>query len=172
MPYSYNDYYQIASLKYGNGAFAMDVIVPHEWVTIEEALSSLSANYPKALRSDWLTKVKVKLPVFETVCDRIDLNRALNNMGMIDAFDPTKADFSLMTDNQIWVSDIFQKSKIKVNEKGSEAAAVTVVMMESSPGPGFTPPPIPEVYATRPFIYVIRETSTNAILFMGEYKGE
>ena len=60
----------------------------------------------------------------------------------------------------------------KVNEKGSEAAAVTVMMMAGSPGLEFTPPPVPEVYATRPFIYVIRETSTDAILFMGVYKGE
>lgn len=171
IPYSYSDYFQIASLKYGNGAFTMDVIVPHEWVTVEEALSSLSADYSKSLSSNWIGNVKVKLPVFGTVCDRIGLKLVLNNMGMKDAFDSAKADFSLMSDTKVWVSDIFQKSKIKVNEKGSEAAAVTVTFMAGSPGPGFTPPPVPEVYATRPFFYAIRETSTNTILFMGYYNG-
>ncbi len=77
-----------------------------------------------------------------------------------------------MSDTKVWVSDIFQNSKIKVNEKGSEAAAVTVVLVAGgSLGPGFTPPPVPEVYATRPFFYAIRETSTNTILFMGYYNG-
>ena len=170
IPYNYNDYCQIASLSYGNGAFAMDLIVPHEGVDLDEALSSLSAGfYPVSLRSDWF--VKVKLPVFDTECERINLNRALNNMGMVDAFDPVNADFSPMTEDHVWVSQIFQKSKIKVNEKGSEAAAVTVAMMATSLGPGFTPPPVPEVYATRPFFYAIRETSTNTILFMGYYNG-
>ena len=146
----------------------MDLIVPHENVSLEDALSSLSKyNYPLPLGGDRF--VKVKLPVFETESDKIKLDDALIDMGMKDAF--SKADFSRMAEEKVWVSEIFQKSRIKVNEKGSEAAAVTVVLMDASAGPNFTPPPVPEVYATRPFIYIIRETSTNAILFMGVYKG-
>lgn len=170
IPYGYNNYFQLVSLCYGNGAYAMDLIVPHENVSLEDALSSLSKyNYPAPLGGDRF--VKVKLPVFETESDKIKLDDALIDMGMKDAFDSAKADFSRMAEEKVWVSEIFQKSRIKVNEKGSEAAAVTVVMMAASAGPNFTPPPVPEVYATRPFIYIIRETSTNAILFMGVYKG-
>ena len=171
IPYGFNNYLQMVSLCYGNGAYAMDLMVPHENVSLEEALSSLSSSaYPRSLRGDWF--VKIKLPVFDTESDKIELKDALMNMGVKDAFDRNRADFSPMTENKVWVSEIFQKSKIKVNEKGSEAAAVTVMMMAGSPGLEFTPPPVPEVYATRPFIYVIRETSTDAILFMGVYKGE
>ena len=169
MPYGYSNYCQMVSLRYGNGAFTMDVMVPHEGVDLGEMLSSLTASYPKSLKTDWF--VKVKLPVFATESDKIELNGVLTKMGMKDAFDSAKADFSLMSDKKLFVSEIFQKSKIKVNEKGSEAAAVTVAMMASSLGPGFTPPPVPEVYATRPFFYAIRETSTNTILFMGYYNG-
>ena len=169
MPYGYSNYCQMVSLRYGNGAFTMDVMVPHEGVDLGEMLSSLTASYPKSLKTDQF--VKVKLPVFATESDKIELNGVLTKMGMKDAFDSAKADFSLMSDTKVWVSDIFQKSKIKVNEKGSEAAAVTVTFMAGSAGPGFTPPPVPEVYATRPFFYAIRETSTNTILFMGYYNG-
>ena len=168
MFYGYDNSCQMVSLPYGNGAFAMDIILPHEGVTVGEVAESLKADYFKLMPED--KNVKLKLPIFETE-NNIELNKILTAMGINCIFDLKKADFTQMTDDPVFVSRVFQKTKIKVNEKGSEAAAVTVIVMETSTGLEFTPPPVPEFYATRPFIYSIRETSTNTILFMGVFAG-
>ena len=70
-------------------------------------------------------------------------------------------------------AQVFQKSKIKVNETGTESAAVTTITMNyASVGPGDEPETFIEFHATRPFIYAISEVSSNAVLFMGTYKGK
>jgi serpin B len=167
MSYASDNLCQIVSLPYGNGAFAMDVLVPHEGVTVQEVAASLKAGaFPRSYPDK---QVKLKLPRFETENDRIELVDVLKSLGIKSAFSDLQADFSKMTDDAVFVSDVFQKTKIKVNEKGSEAAAVTVGVYSS--GISTTPPPVPEVYATRPFVYAIHETSTGAILFMGAFCG-
>ena len=112
----------------------------------------------------------IKIPKFETSFT-IELNDMLKSLGMVDAFNPTKADFSSMSSHlSLYISRVLQKARIKVEEKGTEAAAVTVIDMKltsaiPSPGEPLT------FYATRPFLYTISEVSTGAILFMGQYNG-
>jgi len=88
----------------------------------------------------------------------------LKALGMTDAFDPNRADFSGMTGNRdLFISDVIHKAFVAVDEKGTEAAAATAVIMELAMAPMF------EVSLTvdRPFIFLIRDTVSGQILFMG-----
>ena len=88
------------------------------------------------------------------------LTDILKSLGMDIAFDPGRADFSnLFTDGVGWIDEVKQKTFVQVDEKGTEAAAVTqVVFAESSP---------PEMICDRPFLIVIHEDVSGAILFIG-----
>ncbi|MDZ7780589.1 MAG: serpin family protein [Gemmatimonadota bacterium] len=110
---------------------------------------SLSSGEVDALRSS---------NVFGLEWERT-LNDDLAAMGMGGAFD-AGADFSRMfEDSDPWIDEVRQKSFVRVDEQGTEAAAVTqVVMVESAP---------PEIRADRPFLFAIRERLSGAILFLG-----
>ena len=94
----------------------------------------------------------------------------LQAMGMTDAFDPDRADFTGMMDasatEPLVIGDVLHKAFISVDENGTEAAAATVVEMEvGSAAPDETEPP--EIHIDRPFLFVIGDTQTGAVLFMG-----
>ena len=86
-------------------------------------------------------------------------------------FEGGLADFSLMADGGLAVSRMFQKAKIDVAEEGTKAAAVTAAMIVTT---SLYQPKPREVnfYADHPFIYLIKERSSGAILFIGQYTGE
>ncbi len=160
--------FQMVGLSYGNSAYQMVVMLPDKGKKLSDMAAALTGETFPSMRMS-KTTVKLKLPKFETE-NKIELNEILQALGMKLSF-TGGADFSAMAEDPLFVSRVFQKSKIKVDEKGSEAAAVTVIdMKESAYFPGSSV--IPEFYATRPFMYLIRETSTGAILFMGTYKGK
>ena len=159
--------FQMVGLSYGNSAYQMVVLLPDKGKKLSDMASALTGDSFRSMRMS-KTTVKLKLPKFETE-NKIELNEILQVLGMKLSF-TGGADFSAMAEDPLFVSRVFQKSKIKVDEKGSEAAAVTVIdMKESAYFPGAEV--IPEFYATRPFMYLIREISTGAILFMGKYDG-
>jgi serpin B len=106
----------------------------------------------------------VSLPKFEFTFGTTSLKDALKALGMVDAFGP--ADFSAMLDvkpGDIFVSDVFHKAFISVDEKGTEAAAATAVIIELR---GSSTDDCVFI-VDRPFIFVIRDNTTGAILFMG-----
>ena len=87
-------------------------------------------------------------------------------MGMGAAFDAGRADFSGIAP-QLYVGTALQKANITIDEEGTEAAAATVAVMRTyGVNIGTTPPPRPFV-ADRPFLFIIRETRTGLILFLG-----
>ncbi len=159
------------SKTYGNGAFKMTFILPDEGITTAELAKGLDRTaLERIIKRKGSEEVIIKIPKFETSFT-IELNDMLKSLGMVDAFNPTKADFSSMSSHlSLYISRVLQKARIKVEEKGTEAAAVTVIDMKltsaiPSPGEPLT------FYATRPFLYTISEVSTGAILFMGQYNG-
>jgi serpin B len=105
----------------------------------------------------------VQIPRFEFSTASISLVKAFENLGMVLPFS-SNADFTGMAEQTLFISDIIHKAFIKVDEKGTEAAAATAVLMSTTS----IPPPPPKMFvADRPFIYLIRDTETKTILFMG-----
>ena len=159
--------YRMVSVPYGNGAFVMDLILPEEESAdaFNNAVKGLTWDvYSNLIGSEYSTEVCITMPTFKMEYDT-DLCEILAAMGMPSAFDPYAADFSGMTSSaELFIGQVIHKTYVDVHEKGTEAAAVTIVGMKmNSAGPGHT------IYFTadRPFIFAIRETSTNALLFIG-----
>lgn len=111
-----------------------------------------------------LTNISLSLPTFRIETPTMDLIPALNVNGMRLAF-TDKADFSgISGDQSLYVSTIAQKAFIDVDEKGTEASAATIAVVQQKSAPGGEPL---QIKIDRPFIFQIRDTDTGAILFMG-----
>lgn len=109
-------------------------------------------------------QVKLHLPKFKLE-ESYDLKSALSSMGMSDAFDQSKADFSGMSaGRQLFLSNVFHKSFVEINEQGTEAAAGTGSEV------GFRSRPLSmDFNADHPFLFFIRHNKTNCILFYGRF---
>ena len=161
--YAENDIYQAIKLPYGNGAYLMTVFLPREDKTVGEVLETLNG-------SNWQPKfqtleVDLKLPRFETDTNQ-DLKKIMSDLGMPKAF-TFEAEFPWFCNTDAFISQMFQVAKIKLDEEGTEAAAVTVIGEAESAIPS---PPTP-FHANRPFLYIISEQSTGTISFIGQYSG-
>ena len=161
--YAENDLYQTVRLPYGNGAYRMDVFLPREGKTVGEVLETLSgSNWQQKYQN---TLIDLKLPRFETSTNQ-PLVQVMAELGMPTAF-TEEAEFPYFCNAPCCISDMFQVAKIKLDEEGTEAAAVTVIGVETT-----SMPPVPtSFHANRPFLYVISEQSTGAIFFIGQYTG-
>jgi len=147
------------------GNVHMLILLPDEADGLAELEKTLT---PKMLRRiDDHAKfelVKVKLPRFQ-FNDNCDLIPAMEKLGVVSAFDGTKANFSKMTEEKaLFVNKFGQLAAIKVDEEGTVAAAVTAT---SGVGGGGAPPKPKVFYADRPFLFFICENTDNSILFMG-----
>lgn len=158
-------------LPYGNKAYRMILMLPLENKTLDDLKKGLTSESWEQLNKMYEVEVDVKIPSFETEFGTESIKETLMEMGISTAFDGQLADFSGMTDEPVYVSDVLHKAKIKVDEQGSEAAAVTdVTMKTNSIGP--STPRVIEFHADRPFLYAITEISTGAIFFIGQYTGK
>jgi serpin B len=143
---------------------SMTIILPKKTSSIE----NLSNNINNQLVSNFNSKftkreVKIYIPKF-TFTSTFHLENVLPSMGMTDAFIPAKADFSGMSKG-LSINAVIHKAFIEVNEKGTEAAAVTAVAMQLTSSIQ-TPKEI-IFKADRPFIILITEKKTGSILFIG-----
>ncbi|MBR4772166.1 MAG: serpin family protein [Bacteroidales bacterium] len=169
LPYFENEMYQMVSMPYGNGAFSMMVLLPrYEYTTAEITASLKKANWNALRKAPRETEVDVWFPKFESKY-KIKLNDILSAMGMPLAFGA--ADFSAMSPYANRLSFVQQDGAIKVDEEGSEAAAVSVAGMEKNTAVGGEPQ-IAIFHADHPFIYLITEASTGVVLFAGRYCGK
>lgn len=154
--------FSTVELPYGRTNFSMVVIVPDE--TLSQFYQGFTAETWKEItdaldQQTHTSQVDITLPKFEFSYEKY-LNEQLQAMGMIGAFEPHKADFSGITDWEIFISFVKQNTFVKVDEKGTEAAAVTTIGFEvTSITPGFN--------INKPFIFAIRERTTNTLLFIG-----
>ena len=161
---------RMCELPYGNGAFVMDIILPDEDVDFKSFIGKMSGEGWKNMFTYRGThKVELALPKFKMEAE-YDLKDALVAMGMPLAYEKGKADFKKMCSNDnwtLWVDRTIQKSVIEVDESGSQAAAVTahVIKGVTSPGPGT----VIHFNCDHPFMFMIRETTSGAILFMGTF---
>lgn len=165
--YAETDDCQVLCLPYGNKAYRMTILLPKEGKTINDVLKNLTAEtWQQFLWMDEAT-VDVKLPRFESKTD-VGLVDIMSALGMPKAFDPFKADFSNFCNVPTYIDMMKQVAKIKLNEEGTEAAAVTAIGNVCLDN--FTRSV--DFHANRPFLYVISEQSTGAIFFIGQYMGD
>jgi serpin B len=164
--YADMDGYAAVRLPYGNGNTGMVVLLPDEG-------TKLSALTDRLTGSEWLNLTgalqnrqgEVILPRFKLEYDAI-LNEPLKALGMSAAFDREKADFSglLVPPPNAYIGEVKHKSFVQVDEKGTEAAAVTKVEAKATSAPataGFL------MEMNRPFLFVIHERQTGTVLFIG-----
>ena len=111
-------------------------------------------------------EVDLKLPRFKTDYT-LPLEDIMSALGMPTAFSPDDAEFPYFCNVPVFIQNMFQVAKIKLDEQGTEAAAVTVLEGGSSDIVQQA-----EFHANRPFFYIISEQSTGVIFFMGQYMGE
>ena len=168
-PYDENDIFKMVRLPYGNGAYAMYAFLPNEGNKVADVIDHLKKADWDTLRGGMVScEVDLWLPKFETKY-HIKLNNILSAMGMPLAFDMLNADFKGMSPRAMCLSFVQQDAAIKVDEEGTEAAVVSSAgMMEEAVAPGSRV----TFHANRPFLYLIAESSTGAILFAGRYSGK
>ena len=167
VPYMETNTFQAVELPYTRGGFSMVILLPRDVDGTEALEEELSPELLSAVLAQMQAQdVDVFLPRF-TLQSGFRLNDTLAEMGMPDAFTPGQADFSGMDgDRDLSVSGVFHKAWGEINEAGTEAAAATAV------GVGITSVPVnptpPAVFrADHPFTFLIRDTNTGSILFLG-----
>ena len=160
--YTEGEEYQAVELLYDNGELSMVILLP-EAGEFEAFEAGLQAQQVCDIISDLQsTEIALTMPQFEFDSE-FSLKDALADMGMPIAFSGA-ADFSGMTGNpELFISDVVHKAFIAVDEAGTEAAAATAVIMKLT---AVSEPPL-EVTIDRPFIFLIRDIETGAILFIG-----
>jgi serpin B len=162
--YTVQEDFTAVELPYGDSAFSMVVILPKPGVSAGEIVETMDAeSWDSWFQNSYMHNVQIELPKFKYGF-KLLLNDPLIDLGLGIAFTPA-ADFSNITPGGgIFISRVIHQTFIDVNEEGTEAAAATIVeMIETSAGGG------PTLFrADRPFLYVIKENSTGALLFMGK----
>lgn len=163
LPYFENEMFQAIDLAYADSAFTMSVFLPKQGHTVDDIVSQMNnANWDLWTQSFVYQELFFQFPKFKMKYEE-SLVKVLTNMGMGLAFAPGLADFSGIADAALNIDEVRHKAVIEVNEEGSEAAAVTsVVIVETSV------PLIPMMYVDRPFVFAIRDAQSNGILFIGK----
>ena len=153
-------------LPYRYGSMEMLVLLPSPSNTLADVESRLGRPFLDRLAaSPWRGKAAIAIPKFDFGSEH-DLSKTLPSMGMGAAFDPARADFGGIAPN-LFIGAALQKANVTVDEDGTTAAAATVAAIRCTAlPPGLEKPPRPFV-ADRPFLFLIRETRTGLILFLG-----
>ncbi len=168
--YGEDEICQRVTLPYGNGSYSMIVLLPKKGYTVADVIASYNGENWNEIRTQmgYRSPVNVWLPPFESKY-HIKLNDILCDMGMPRSFGPM-ADFKPMSNDALWLSFVQQDAVIKVNEEGTEAAAVSSAgMLGATAIP--EPPRVIDFHCDHPFLYLITENSTGTILFAGKFTG-
>lgn len=169
--YTSNDVYSAVTLPYGSGAYSMTVILPNEGKFITDLTRTLNADTIASLRRNMEEcLVDLKLPRFTTEI-KLPLKGIVAKLGAPSMFDATRADFSSFANGNVYVSEMLQKAKIEVSEEGTKAAAVTMGMVKLTSMRPQEPRRV-DFHCDRPFVYMIQDNYTGAILFMGQFTGK
>ena len=154
---------QMVAKPFGQKKLDMLFILPREGVTMDKSVQLLSENLDAWYSDTEMEEVNLGLPRYKAEYST-SLKKCLQSLGMSDAFTPGKANFSALSKEPLFIGDVLQKTFVKVDEEGAEAAAVTsVTLLAMAAGP----PKPKNMVINRPFIYIIRERETGNILFIG-----
>ena len=164
MRYLQTPTFAAVDLPYGNSAYSMSVVLPNVGQSVDAVLASLQAD----TWSTWTAQfhdaaLDLHLPRLELTWERM-LIPDLQALGMRAPFQAGAADFRRMSPagDRLFISTVKQKTYVKVNEEGTEAAAVTNVGVTLTSAPLRT-----TLRVDRPYVFVIRERLSGTILFLG-----
>jgi len=165
--YYSDDSLAMLALPYLGDNLEFVVILPHDKKGLPDVEASLNTSaLQKNIEAMSPQKMDVHLPRLN-LAQSFKLNEVLQKLGMEKAFSEKAADFSGMSDvGGLIISSVVHKSFLKVDEKGTEAAAATGVSIAVTSMPMPSKPPTPFI-ADHPFLFLIRQKDTGAILFMG-----
>jgi serpin B len=143
----------------------MTILLPDRVDGLEALEKSLTpARIASLSEKSEFGEVRVTLPKFK-VTSSFQLAKTLATLGMPDAFDPQTADFlGIATQEALYLSDMVHKAYVDVNEKGTEAAAATGMVFAAG---AMAPAQPREFVADHPFLFMIRDSASGAILFLG-----
>ena len=162
--YLENEDFQAINLPYGDSDFSMLVILPGSGKTTETIIDQMSTTkWQEWIGAFDTVGVKLEMPRFKLEY-KLSLVDVLDALGMGIAFDLGRANFSRIIKNAgLYISEVLHKTFVEVNEEGTEAAAVTAVIVSDSAVGGS-----PVMRVDRPFLFFIRENRSQTILFMGK----
>ena len=164
--YFEGDQIQMVDLPYGNESFSMSIILPEDGYALDQLIQDLDTDkWDRWVRKLDKRDLIVKMPSLELRYERV-LNEDLQELGMVTPFIGGIADFANLTDEKVNISFVKHDSFLKIDEKGTEAAAVTTVGIELTSAGGGNRTPIMRV--DRPYLLIIREQSTDNLLFVGK----
>jgi len=158
-----NQDFTAVELPYGDSAFSMVVMLPSAGNTVNDLVEKMDVTrWESWFESSTQVQVQIELPKFTYEFKDL-LNQPLINLGLEVAFSGA-ADFSrILPGGGLYISRVIHQTFIDVQEEGTEAAAATIVELRET-----SSPVTPLFRADRPFLYVIKENSTSAIIFMGK----
>lgn len=158
--YYANQLFQAVALPYGEGRLRLYLFVPHKHLSLKTFYKNLNAeNWEQWMNEFHTEQLIIGLPRFR-LDSGLELNDVLKSLGMAIAFDENRADFTGMTPNPAYISQVKHNTFFEVNEEGTEAAAATSVQMGTRASPT-------QLIVDRPFFFAIRDERTKTILFMG-----
>lgn len=164
-----NEDFKIARFDYGNGTYSMTVLLPRGDLSLDNSLKSLTPENWRKWNDEMNNETLiVKFPRLEIEYNK-ELIKDFEALGMRDAFNGNVADFSNISSEGLYIGLLKQFTYMKVDEEGTEAAAVTVVGVMKNAAPPRTAPK--EFFLNKPFAFLITENSTGSILFMGKVTG-
>ncbi|MBN1926156.1 MAG: serpin family protein [Prolixibacteraceae bacterium] len=160
--YQVDELFSSIELPYGDGNFNIVVMLPAHSKTCDDVINEITPEkWEQWMGNYTMTYLStLQLPKFKTEFE-MKLNDILSAMGMEIAFDPRANFKGITTDTDIWIDYVQHNTFIDVNEKGTEAAAATVVAMEWRSA-------VNMFVANKPFVWAITEKETGAILFIGK----
>jgi len=160
MRYAAGTGWQAVEIPYIGESLAMTVIVPDDLATFEQALTADGLAAITGTLAE--TQVSLTFPKF-SIETKAELGEVLAALGMPSAFDG-RADFGgITTAERLVISNVIHQANIDVDEKGTEAAAATAVVMRATAMPA---EPV-SLRVDRPFLFALRDVPTGAILFLG-----
>lgn len=163
LPFNQNEDVQVVDLGLGDSLYSVYFVLPREGVDLDSWIGSIERDKLEELMDNTFpSHLSLKLPKFELEY-KAKLKSVLSSLGMGEAFSPAEANFSNLgtAGGNIYISRVEHKTKVTVDEKGFEGAAVTAV------GVGVTSVPAPLVF-NKPFAFFLREKETGTYFFMAK----
>jgi serpin B len=164
--YAQSEAFSAVELPYKNEKFSMYLFLPAYGTSVNDLIGTVNGEAWKSWMEEFQQNrsVQVSLPKFKFDYKR-SIGNDLQSMGLEIAF-TDHADFSGISDIDLFISEVVHKTYIEVNEEGTEAAAVTGIVFETT-GVGNDPGPLVITF-NRPFLFAISENTSKSIVFIGK----